>query len=324
MAGVQAWAQSPRERVRYIGTTLSHRYALAVAEHFARETAAPRPIGEVTDARSAMRLFCAGAGTLHPDILIATQMLAPRDRDICAATGVTEVKVVPLGFDVIAMARPASAPPLALTREHLWKALAAKVPIAGVMRANSYRNWHEIDPTLPDEPIRILGPELGTGVQATLVDLAMLPVCLFDPVVASQPGFERQGLCSAIRTDGVYRALPRFGVLSAMQAEDGAFVGVLPYGLLAGQNTGFVPLDIDGRAISERTLAGGTYPLGRRLYLLYKPQHLALVPGVLDFAAGFLTDAASGPDGYLLMDGFMPWPDKVRQADLQRLRRGGS
>jgi phosphate transport system substrate-binding protein len=318
-----AGAQSPRERVRYVDTALTHRYALAVAQHIAANGHAPRAIGEATDSSGALRLFCAGAGTLHPDVLIATRPLSQRERDTCTATGVTDVTVVPLGFDVIALARRRTAPGMALTRAHVWKALAAEVPIDGVLQPNPYRRWHEIDPVLPDEAIRVYGPPEDTGLYSTLVDLAMTPACMADDTIAAVPGFERAALCGTVRADGVYVSAEREAVLQALEAQQEPAIGVVPYALLVTRVSAFAPLTIDGQRVTSDTLADGSYALGRPLYLLYKPQHLSLVPGILTFAAGFLTDDASGPRGYLLDDGFMPAPEVERKAALDRLLRKG-
>jgi phosphate transport system substrate-binding protein len=51
-----------------------------------------------------------------------------------------------------------------------------------------------------------------------------------------------------------------------------------------------------------------------------KNQHVGMVPGVMEFVAEFLSDAAQGADGYLVKDGWMPLNDKERQEMLERTK----
>lgn len=73
---------------------------------------------------------------------------------------------------------------------------------------------------------------------------------------------------------------------------------------------------LDGVAPDATTIAAGTYKASRSHYLYVKNQHVGMVPGLMEFVAEFLSDAAQGVDGYLVKDGWMPLNEKERREML--------
>jgi phosphate transport system substrate-binding protein len=70
---------------------------------------------------------------------------------------------------------------------------------------------------------------------------------------------------------------------------------------------------IDGVAPSRDTVATGEYTGSQSLFIYLKPAHFDAVPGIRDFAAEFVSDAAAGADGYLVDLGLVPLTDSERR-----------
>ena len=72
------------------------------------------------------------------------------------------------------MAHAKGAPDLKLTKTQLFQALAKEVPDAsGKLVANPNKNWTDIDPSLPDEKIEVLGPPPTSGTRDSFLELVM-------------------------------------------------------------------------------------------------------------------------------------------------------
>ena len=65
---------------------------------------------------------------------------------------------------------------------------------------------------------------------------------------------------------------------------------------------------IDGVAPSVATIADGSYPLARSLFIYVKKQHVGVTPGLKEFVLEFMSDASAGRGGYLQDRGLVPLP----------------
>jgi phosphate transport system substrate-binding protein len=65
---------------------------------------------------------------------------------------------------------------------------------------------------------------------------------------------------------------------------------------------------IDGVAPSAETIADGSYPLARSLYIYVKTAHVGVTPRLQQFVQAFVSDAAAGRGGYLQDRGLVPLP----------------
>lgn len=55
-------------------------------------------------------------------------------------------------------------------------------------------------------------------------------------------------------------------------------------------------------------IADGAYPVSRPLYFYTKKAHVGVVPGIAEYMAEFMSDKASGDEGYLTDRGLIPMP----------------
>ena len=65
-------------------------------------------------------------------------------------------------------------------------------------------------------------------------------------------------------------------------------------------------MSIDGVAPTVATIAEGTYPLSRSIYIYVKKAHVGVTLGLQEFVDEFVSDAATGRGGYLQGRGLIP------------------
>ena len=70
--------------------------------------------------------------------------------------------------------------------------------------------------------------------------------------------------------------------------------------------------EFSGIAHTFENIATGKYPVSRPLFFYIKTAHLGVIPGMQEYVEMFLSDAASGPDGYLVDRGLIPMPPAER------------
>src|SRR5690606_33630559 len=112
-----------------------------------------------------------------------------------------------IGYDGIVLAASRRARPMSLTLPQVYLALAKNVPDpsgAPGLVPNPYRTWADIDPSLPDTRIEVLGPPPTSGTRDAFLELAMEGGCdAFDLIAGLDEG-ERIVVCHTIREDGAF------------------------------------------------------------------------------------------------------------------------
>ena len=161
-----------RDQIRIVGSSTVFPFSTAVAEQFGKTTKFKTPVVESTGSGGGMKLFCSGIGVEHPDITNASRRIKSSEFETCTKNGIkiTEVKI---GYDGIVLANAKGGPSLKLTKKQIFMALAKEVPVDGKMVANPYKNWSDIDPSLPNTKIEVLGPPPTSGTRDAFVELAM-------------------------------------------------------------------------------------------------------------------------------------------------------
>ncbi len=193
---------------------------------------------------------------------------------------------------------------------NLYLALAKDVPVNGVLIANPYKLWSEIDPALPAAKIEVLGPPPTSGTRDAFLELVMEKACkTFPEIQAISDEKAQKAKCQTIREDGAYIDAGENDnlIVQKLAANPDAF-GILGYSFLADNLDLLQASAMDGVAPSEDNIISGSYEVARKLYLYVKKQHRAVVPGLAEFIAEFMSERASGPQGYLSDKGLVPMP----------------
>jgi phosphate transport system substrate-binding protein len=314
-AAVAPAAAQSRSQIRIVGSSTVFPYTQAVAEQFAGMTGNPAPVVESTGTGGGMQIFCEGVGPNTPDITGASRAMKQSEHEACVTNGVDSVTEVLIGYDGLSIAQSADGPDFDLSKAQIYLALASEVPVDGQIVANPYKNWSEIDPSLPDEPIQVFGPPPTSGTRDAFVELVMLEGCATFPEVEALDEARREEVCSRMRQDGPFIEAGENDnlIVQRLQADEHA-LGIFGYSFLFENSDSLKAAAIDGVLPGEDTIASGDYAIARPLYVYIKNAHRGVIPGLEEFVAEYVSDDAFGPDGYLPERGLIPLSDAEREA----------
>jgi len=198
---------SARDQIRIVGSSTVFPFATAVAEQFGKTTSYKTPVIESTGTGGGLKLFCAGVGLATPDITNASRRIKMSEFENCASHGVNDIVEVKIGFDGIVLANSKAAPRFEVTLEQVFLALAKDVPVDGELVPNPNRKWSDVDASLPDVLIEVLGPPPTSGTRDAFVELAMEGGAKAIPMLAAlrkQDKGRFKAVAHAIREDGRY------------------------------------------------------------------------------------------------------------------------
>src|SRR4029078_12930669 len=166
------------------------------------------PVVESTGTGGGMKLFCAGVGADHPDFTNASRQIKKTEFEDCAKHGVTDIVEIKVGFDGLTIANSKAGPDLIFTKQQIFLALAKEIPDKdGKLVANPNKTWKDVDASLPDEKIEVLGPPPTSGTRDSFVELVMEPGAdQIDAVKAIKKADPKayEKVWKSIREDGGY------------------------------------------------------------------------------------------------------------------------
>jgi len=303
-----------RDQIRIVGSSTVFPFSSAVAETFGRGGAFKTPVVESTGTGGGIKQFCAGVGVQHPDLTNASRRIKKSELDQCAANGVTQVSEVVIGFDGIVVANAKSAKHTDFTVKQIWQALAKQVPVNGKMVPNPYRKWSEIDPSLPNQEIEVLGPPPTSGTRDAFVELVMDVGCEQFAEVKALPADQKKAACQQVREDGAYVEAGENDnlIVQKLSANRDAF-GVFGYSFLDQNSDKLQGAKIGGVDPTFENISSGQYPVARSLYVYVKNAHVGVIPGIREFLAEFTSERAFGEEGYLGDKGLIPLPKAERE-----------
>ena len=297
-----AVAADARNQIRIVGSSTVFPFSTAVAEQFGRASGFATPVVESTGSGGGMKLFCAGVGTDHPDITNASRRMKASEWALCNDNGVTEIIESVVGYDGIVVANVIDGPVFELTREHLFRALAKG--------QGEPTSWAEIDPSLPDMDIQVLGPPPSSGTRDAFEELVI-------QAGAKMAGLSKDEISELeIRTDGPWiDAGENDNLMVKKLVANPDAVAVFGFSFLDQNSDSIKGSTIEGIEPAFENIASGDYSVSRSLYTYTKKAHIGVVPGIHEFALEFASDAASGEEGYLVDKGLIPLPEDAFNAN---------
>lgn len=313
-----AKASGARDYITVVGSSTVYPFSTVVAERFGGSTQFKTPKVESTGSGGGLKLFCEGVGVKHPDIANSSRRIKASEVAECARNGVTEIVELKIGYDGIVIANAKRSEPLPITLQHLWLALAKEVPDAEAQKTkpNPYQKWSEIDPKLPDHAIEVLGPPPTSGTRDAFVELALEGGCSTFPWVDALKASDEaryKALCHTLREDGRFIEAGENDnlIVQKLDANPRAF-GVFGFSFLDQNSEKVQASAVGGVKPTFDSIADGTYPISRPLYVYVKKAHVHVIPGIAEFLAEFTSPRAWGPEGYLADKGMIPMPDEER------------
>ena len=297
-----------REQINIVGSSTVYPFASFVAEEFGATTNYPTPVIEGTGSGGGLRLFCNGIGSGTPDITNASRRMHVGELERCFENGVTDITEVYIGSDGIAFAQSNQNDRMDVTIEQLFLAIAAQVPVDGELVPNPYTNWNQIDDSLPDREIVIVGPPTTSGTRDAFEELVL---------EAASAEFEEYGGedYSDVRNDGAWiDGGENDNLIVQRLTQDTTAFGIFGFSFLEENDDVLVGSNIDGVEPTPETISSFDYPVARSMFFYIKNQHGEEVPAMYEYADMFVSDMMLGEGGLLADIGLiLPTADALDQ-----------
>ena len=313
-----AGAAQARDQIQIVGSSTVFPFSTLVAEQFGKTTDFKTPVVESTGSGGGMKLFCSGIGLEHPDITNASRRIKSSEFEKCTEAGIT-ITEVKIGYDGIVLANSNAAPTYEITRQQLFRALAKQVPNEdGVLVDNPNNKWSDIDPSLPDVEIEVLGPPPTSGTRDAFVELVMRKGARKYDMLNTLRGEDKKAfraISDTMREDGKFVEAGENDnlIVQKLEANPNA-LGIFGFSFLEENRDKVHGSIIEGNEPTFESIASGDYPVSRSLFFYVKNEHVGVVPGIKEFVAEFVAEKAVGPEGYAIDKGLIPLPDADREA----------
>ena len=314
-----------RDGIWAAGSSTVFPFATRVAENYGRNNpggAAPRV--ESLGTGGGIQAFCQGIGPSTPDIANASRQMTASEFDLCQQNGVTEIIELKIGYDGIVIATARTGASFDFELNDLYEGLAKEVPGAGgAFAANPNTTWNQVNAGLPNQRIQVYGPPPTSGTRDAFLELGMVPGAKLVPAVAALEASDEtrfETVAQTLREDGVWidSGENDNAIVQTLTRTPGS-LGVFGYSFLE-QNLDTVKAEtINGIAPTLDTIADGSYPLARSLFVYVKKAHIGVTPGLAEFATEFLSEASAGRGGYLQDRGLVPLPEGEMTAERAKV-----
>lgn len=313
--GSQGGSGESRDFVRIVGSSTVYPFAAAVAEASSKANGGKAPVIESTGTGAGVKLFCAGVGVAHPDIVNASRRMKKSEYEECAKNGVKDVVEIQIGLDGIAFAEAKGGPEMKLTPADVYKALAS-TPFG---KPNTAKTWKDVNPALPAIPILVYGPPSTSGTRDALAELILTKGCDTDPAMKALKDSDKdkhKEICTRVREDGAYvDAGENDNLIVQKISANPRAIGVFGFSFLEANMDKLKGVPMSGIQPTYETVSDFSYPGARPLYIYVKAAHLNAIKGIKEFAVEFSN--AWGSDGYLKKKGMVVAPADVQKANVE-------
>ena len=187
-----------RDTIQIAGSSTVLPFASVVAEEF--KSAYPdfnTPVVGSGGTSGGLKQFCQGIGDNTIDIADASRKIKDSELATCKENGVTDIREIQFGYDGIVFASTRNQ--FELNPLFLYKAIAAQIWDGAQLIDNPYRNWKDIDPSLPDQPIALAIPASNHGTREVFQEKVLTVGCKADGV----PENLQETACTKLRQDVV-------------------------------------------------------------------------------------------------------------------------
>ncbi|MCI5158030.1 MAG: phosphate ABC transporter substrate-binding protein, partial [Candidatus Electrothrix sp. AUS1_2] len=230
-----------------------------------------------------------------------------------------EIVEVKIGYDGIVLANSKKAGRFTLSKKDIYLALARSVPDPKGGQNfvdNPYKTWKEVNPSLPDVKIEVMGPPPTSGTRDAFDELAMEGGCKTFPWVEALKKTDKdqfKTVCQSLREDGAYIEAGENDNLIVQKLEANPdSLGIFGFSYLDQNADKIQGAVVDGVEPDFDHIADGSYSISRPLYMYVKKAHVGSVPGLEEYLAEFTSDRSWGDEGYLAEKGLIPMPEEER------------
>jgi phosphate transport system substrate-binding protein len=259
-------------------------------------------------------------GDAYPDIANASRPMKKSEFDQCAAKGVKDIVAIKIGFDGIVVAADKDGPDYNFKLEHLYLGLAANVLKGGKFVANPYQTWDEIGSGLPGNKILVYGPPPTSGTRDAFVELAIENGARKFPTadeLRSNNEKKFKEIVDPLRKANWIDAGENDNAIVQTLTKTPGSLGVFGFSFLEENMDKVKGAAVNGIKPTPATIADGSYPLARSLFIYVKKANLGVTKGLQEYVNEFVSDAASGRGGYLAERGLISLPASQHEGQKQ-------
>ena len=294
-----------RDYISAVGSSTVYPFANVAAETFAAANAGmATPKIESTGTGGGIERFCAGIGAGTPDIANASRRMKASEFESCRANGVTDIVEIQIGIDGLALGESTNGPRFALTQEDIYKALAAN-PYG---QPNTARTWADVNPALPAVAISVYGPPSTSGTYDAFKELILGKGCEANPAMRALKDSDKdrfEATCHTLRSAPEYvEQGENDNLIIQKLVRNPNSLGIFGYSYLNANRSQIRDVPINGIEATAATVADGSYPGSRPLYIYVKKAHIGVIPGLQQYLDAFIRAAAAG--GALESRGLIP------------------
>lgn len=308
-----------RKHLQIVGSSTVYPFIANIAEDFSRieklsDRNAKSPIVESNGTGGGFKLFCSGIGELYPDFINASRKIEISEIKYCESNKINIPIEIRIGYDGIVLAGKRINQQTTIIKnlslDQLFLALIAEIPNEnGRLEDNKYKKWNEINPQLPNIPIRIYGPPTSSGTRDAFVELAIEKPCMnHQSFVKLYPDKKiRQKKCRVIRTDGVFiEAGENDNLIIQKLINDEKALGIFGFNFLQENQNIIAGIDINNINPNIKNITSQLYPISRPLFIYAKKEHLNYAYKMNDFILEIIGNEHLGINGDLTIKGLIP------------------
>ena len=238
---------------------------------------------------------------------------------------------VKIGYDGIVLANSKTEKPMNLTFRQIYLATAAEVPGENcttencVMVKNPYKKWRDIDSTLPNRKIEILGPPPTSGTRDAFQELAMVKGAKTFPYLKALKVKDKKTwkkLTQTIRKDGYWINSGENDnlLVKKLSVRPKAF-GVFGFSFLEQNSDSLQGVIVENKKPLFHNIVSGQYGISRSLFVYVKNAHLDFIPNMNKYLQALVSEKAISEDGYLVDKGLVPQPYKKRVVARKAIKK---
>lgn len=312
---------SERKRISIVGSSTVFPFSSIAAEQFSALTGKPTPKVEATGTGGGIKIFCQGAGLFYADIANASRKMKKSEYESCQKSGVKEIVELKIGYDGIVIASAKSQNKWNFSRKHLYLALAKDIPLDGKIVPNPYKKWSQIDKSLPDFEIDIMGPPPTSGTRDAFAELVLEHGAAEIPqlkTLKEKNKDEFKKIATSIREDGPWKDMGENDnlIVQALIRSPQSF-GIFGFAFAEENKDRIDVATIDKIVPTNDAISKGEYEASRSLFVYLKKQNVPMLEGLKDFILELLSKRAAGKYGYLQARGLIPLPEEELNSQIE-------
>jgi phosphate transport system substrate-binding protein len=231
-----------------------------------------------------------------------------------------EVAEWKIGYQAVVLTAGPMAEPAALTPREVFLALARRIPDPAEpsqLIDNPNMTWRDVDARFDSRSIDVLMPT-DTVTRAAFVRLVMERGCeTFDWIRELKQANRRrfEDICHRLRSDErLHEAELRTVLITQQLWAEPNWLIVLDYSFYASRRADLLGTMLEGPAPTLATLADGTYPAARPVYVYAKRSRITSNPFIRTLAYALTDSTAFGSRGKMMLQGLVPVDEQPRRS----------